>query len=174
VNGTTLLLPDSAEVGGRVVRLAASLRPDRLFVASLAGDVIPQVVEAIGDGADSVIAGVRGPSLRHALARLAPALSAARTGLDAAGARSWIAASFDVAIEVARLPGGRHRVLRMAELTIGESGELAPRDIFELALDPTGAGEGTFAATGVVPALVADLRARGHRVDDSVYRRGAR
>ncbi len=174
--GSSLILPDTGAETARVVRLAASLRPDRLLVGAMSGEVVGQVVEAIGSGLDGVVAAVRGPSLRQALARLAPALVAARPGLDPASARSWIASSFDVAIEVARLRGGRHRVLRVAELAGADAGEIKTRDVFEFVLDPAQAdrGEGAFQATGVIPAVVQELKTHGNRVDETIFRRGTR
>lgn len=173
--GASFMVPDTADAGARVVRMATSLRPDRLLVGVMAGDIIGQVMEAIGGGVDGVIAAVRGPTLRQALARLAPALIAARPGLDAASARSWIASSFDIAVEVARLKGGRHRVLRVSELT-ADATEIKTRDIFEFALDPANAerGEGAFQPLGVIPAVVSELKAHGHRIDEAIFRRQPR
>lgn len=173
--GASFMVPDTGEAGARVVRMATSLRPDRLLVGVMAGDIIGQVMEAIGGGVDGVIAAVRGPTLRQALARLAPALVASRPGLDPASARSWIASSFDIAIEVARLKGGRHRVLRVCELT-AEPTEIKTRDIFEFVLDAQNAerGDGVFQACGVTPAVVQELKAHGHRVDEAIFRRSPR
>lgn len=170
--GASFMVPDTGDAGARVVRMAASLRPDRLLVGVMAGEIVGQVVEAIGGGVDGVIAAVRGPTLRQALARLAPALIASRPGLDPASARSWIASSFDIAVECARLKGGRHRVLRISELS-ADANEIKTRDVFEFALDAAAAdrGEGTFQPLGVVPALVQELKSHGHRIDDSIFRR---
>jgi pilus assembly protein CpaF len=174
--GSSLIVPDTSAEGARIVRLAGSLRPDRLLVGVMGGDVVGQVVEAIGGGLDGVVAAVRGPTLRQALARLAPALVASRPGLDPASARAWIASSFDVAVEVARLKGGRHRVLRIAELAGADATEIKTRDVFEFVLDPAQAdrGEGAFQATGVIPAVVQELKGLGHRVDETIFRRGTR
>jgi pilus assembly protein CpaF len=173
--GASFMVPDTGDAGARVVRMATSLRPDRLLVGVMAGDIIGQVMEAIGGGVDGVIAAVRGPTLRQALARLAPALIAARPGLDAASARSWIASSFDIAVEVARLKGGRHRVLRVSELT-ADATEIKTRDVFEFALDPQNAerGEGSFQPLGVIPAVVQELKSHGHKVDEAIFRRQPR
>lgn len=173
--GASFIVPDTGDAGARVVRMATSLRPDRLLMGVMAGDVVGQVMEAIGGGADGVMAAVRGPTLRQALARLVPALVAARPGLDAASARSWIASSFDVAIEIARVKGGRHRVLRIAELS-ADASEIKTKDIFEFVLDPANAerGEGSFQATGHIPAVILELKAQGHRVDETMFRRLAR
>jgi len=170
--GASFMVPDTSDAGGRVVRMATSLRPDRLLVGVMAGEIIGQVMEAIGGGTDGVTAAVRGPTLRQALARLAPALIAARPGLDAASARSWIASSFDVAIEVARVKSGRHRVLRIAELA-AESNEIKTKDVFEFVLDAANPerGEGIFQPTGVIPAVVSELKAHGHRIDEAIFRR---
>ncbi|GAC1539966.1 MAG: hypothetical protein NVS3B10_04670 [Polyangiales bacterium] len=172
--GASLVVPDLGPAGARIVRIAASLRPDRLLVGVMAGDIAGQVVDAIGGGLDGVIAAVRGPTLRQSLARLVPALVASHPGLDAASARSWIASSFDVAVEVTRFKSGRHRVLRIAELTGSDANDINTRDIFEFTLDPAAAdrGEGTFGATGVIPAVVQELKAHGQRVDDSIFRKG--
>lgn len=173
--GASFIVPDTGEAGARVVRMATSLRPDRLLMGVMAGDIVGQVMEAIGGGADGVMAAVRGPTLRQALARLVPALVAARPGLDAASARSWIASSFDVAIEVARVKGGRHRVLRIAELS-ADATEIRTKDVFEFVLDPANPerGEGAFQPTGAIPAVVLELKAQGHRVDETMFRRLAR
>jgi len=174
--GASLLVPDTSAHGARIVRMASSLRPDRMLVGVMAGDIVGQVLEAIGGGLDGVIAAVRGPTLRQALARLVPALIAARPGLDPASARSWIASSFDVAVEVARLKGGRHRVLRIVEFAGSDDNEIKTRDVFEFTLDPAGAerGEGNFQACGVTPAVVQELKALGQRVDESIFRKNAR
>lgn len=173
--GASFMVPDTGDAGAKVVRMATSLRPDRLLVGVMAGDIIGQVMEAIGGGVDGVIAAVRGPTLRQALARLAPALIAARPGLDPASARSWIASSFDIAVEVARLKGGRHRVLRVSELH-ADANEIKTKDVFEFALDPAKAelGEGVFQATGVIPAVVQELKAHGHKIDEAIFRRSPR
>jgi pilus assembly protein CpaF len=174
--GASLVVPDVGEAGARILRMAASLRPDRLLVGAMTGHIVGQVVDAIGGGLDGVIAALRGPTLRQSLARLVPALISSHPGLDPASARSWLAASFDVAVEVTRLKSGRHRVLRIAELTSGDGPEIKTRDVFEFTLDPAGAerGEGVFNPSGVVPAVVQELKAHGHRVDESIFRKGAR
>jgi pilus assembly protein CpaF len=130
----------------------------------------------MGDGVGGVIAGARVPSLRQAVPRLAADLAAARPGLPLEVARESLATVFDLAIEVARLRDGRHRVLRVAELAV-EGGRLALHDVFTFTVERTAAGgaiEGTFSPTGVVPAFVEDLGARGIPVDPSIFRRYSR
>jgi pilus assembly protein CpaF len=115
-------------------------------------------VEAIGGGAEGVIAGASAPSIRRALGRLAAQIPLTRPGTTTEAARDAIAESFDLAVEVARLPDGRTRVQRVAEIELADEKALGAKDIFVLA--PDGGGDSGFLATGVVP-----------RVDAAIFRK---
>jgi pilus assembly protein CpaF len=120
-----------------------------------------------------VLAAARAPTLRQATARLAADLAAARPGLPLEAAREWLASAFDLVIEIARLRDGRLRALRVAELHV-EGGQLTLRDVFTFSVERTAAGgalEGTFHPSGVIPAIVEDLGARGIAVDTAPLRR---
>lgn len=169
----SILLGGEGNDGPRAVRAAARVHPDRLVVGSFAGHVAAEVVDAIGDGLDGVLAAARAPTLRHAGIRLTADLAATRAGITPEAAREWLASAFDVAIEIARLRDGRHRVLRIAELGV-EPGAVTIRDVFTFAIERTAAGgavEGTFHASGVVPRFIEDLNARGTQFDTSIFKR---
>jgi pilus assembly protein CpaF len=168
----SILLGDTPAEGARAVQAAARVRPDRLVVGALAGPVAAEVMDAVGRGAGGVIAAACAPTLRHALLRLTADVAASRPGLGADAAREQLASTFDLAIEIARLGDGRRRVLRVAELAAAD-GRVAVRDVFTFAVERTAAGgalEGSFHPTGVVPALVDDLAARGVAVDPSIFK----
>ena len=159
-----------------VVRAASRMRADRLVLGSFGGPAVGAALEAIGDGRQGVLAVTRAPSLRHAFARLAPEVCAARPGLTPDAAREWLASSFDVGIEVARLRDGRLRVLRVSEIAGPEAGSVGLRDVFQFAVERAAAGgalEGTFSATGSVPRFVEDLRLRGIALDPGLFDRGS-
>ena len=169
----SILLGDTPEEGGRAVQAAARVRPDRLVVGAFSGPVAAELVDVMGDGVDGVLAGARAPTLRQAVLRLTADIAATRPGLMPEVAREWLASVFDLAIEIARLRDGRHRVLRVSELGV-EGNRIALRDIFTFNVERTAAGgaiEGTFAPTGVVPGIIEDLAARGVAVDPSIFRR---
>lgn len=168
------MLIGDADQGVRAVQAAARVHPDRLVVGAFAGRVAVEVVDAIGDGVDGVLAAARAPTLRQALARLTADIAATRPGIGADTAREWLAAAFDLAVEIARLRDGRHRVMRVSELAV-EGTRVVPRDIFTFAVERTAAGgsvEGSFHPTGVVPAIVEDLVARGVAIDVAMFKRG--
>lgn len=170
----SLLLGNARDDGARAVQAATRIHPDRLVVGAFAGQVAAEVVDAIGDGVDGVLAAARAPTLRQAAARLTADLAATRPSLTTETAREWLASAFDLAIEIARLRDGRHRVMRVSELGV-EGGQVAVKDVFTFAVERTAAGgavEGSFHATGLVPRIVEDLQARGVTVDTSIFKRG--
>lgn len=172
----SFLLGETPEESARAVQAAARVRPDRLVVGAFSGGIAAELVDAMGDGVDGVLAGARAPTLRQAVLRLTADIAAGKPDLAPEVAREWLASVFDLAIEVARLRDGRHRVLRVSELTV-EGQRIVLRDVFAFNVERTAAGgaiEGTFAPTGVVPGIIEDLAARGVAVDPSIFRRHAK
>ncbi|KYF62652.1 ATPase, T2SS/T4P/T4SS family [Sorangium cellulosum] len=168
-NTLSIALGSTAAERTRAVQSAARIRPERLVVSSFSGHVAAELVDAIGCGMDGVLAAARAPTLRQAVTRLPADIAATRPGIAPETAREWLASSFDLAIEIALLRDGRHRVLRIAELAI-ENGQIAIRDVFTFVVERTAAGgalEGTFHPSGLVPDIVEDLQSRGVTVDTS-------
>jgi pilus assembly protein CpaF len=164
-----LSLSDHGARGEEAVRAAARLGADRLVAASLAGAVAAAILDAIGEGCEGVLAGIGAPSLRHALARLSSQVALARPGASIEASREAVGESFDVAVEVARFPDGRQRVLRVAELAGSDARGVVARDLFVLSTE--GTGEGLYAATGTVPRLAGDFAARGVKLDGALFKR---
>jgi len=171
---TRFSLGESGAESRNLVQIAARMPDSRLVIELRDSDVTGAVVEAIGEGADGVVAALRAPSLRRASARLPGDLAVSRQGMSIAAAREWIASSFDIAIEVSRLRDGRHRVLRVAELQGVAGDEIKLQDIFTFVVERTAAGgavEGTFSPSGVVPRIVEELNARGVPLETSLFTR---
>ena len=171
----SILIGDTADDGARAVRAAIRVRPDRLVVGSFAGHVVAEVVDAVGDGVDGVLAAARAPTLRHLIQRVPADLAATRGLTSVDTAREWIAAAFDLVIEVARLRDGRQRVMRVAEFGFKDGHrELIANDIFTFTVERTAAGgtvEGSFHATGHIPRVVEELVARGGNLDMGIFKR---
>ncbi len=173
----SMLIGDTAEEGARAVHAAIRVRPDRLVIGAFAGHVVAEIVDAIGDGVDGVLAAARAPTLRHLVARLPADVAATKRMLQLDTAREWLAGSFDLVVEVARLRDGRNRVMRVAEFSLAQGSPLELRDIFTFTVERTAAGgtvEGSFHPTGVVPRIAEDLVSRGMPLDLSIFKRAAR
>ncbi|HEY1956894.1 MAG TPA: ATPase, T2SS/T4P/T4SS family [Polyangiaceae bacterium] len=168
-NGQVLrLAPSTGMNADAQIRAAARMRPERLVASSMGGALAVAVLEAIGEGAEGVIAAVNAPSLRQGLSRLSGQLMMARPGLASDAARELLGEAFDIAVEIHMLPDGRHRVARVAELAGADPKGIVSRDIF-VASD--GAGGESHAATGVVPRVVNEFAMRGVRVDTNLFKK---
>jgi pilus assembly protein CpaF len=170
-----LSIVDTRKAGEDCVRAAARLRPDRLVVAQLAGGVAAATVDAMAEGSEGVLAAVSAPTLRQGLSRLVAQLVLHRPGLSLEAMRDVVGEAFDIAIEVATLPDGRMRIMRIAELGGSDAKGIVARDLFVWSdPDKGGGGEGGYSATGVVPRLAADLASRGMKLDPQMFKRAGR
>jgi pilus assembly protein CpaF len=170
-HAVTLTIPDTRKGGEDCVRAASKLHPDRLVVTLLAGGVAAATVDAMTEGTDGVVGALSAPTLRHALSRLVAQLALHRPGTSLEGMRDVVGETFDVAVEVAPLPDGRVRVMRIAELGGSDAKGIVARDVFVWSADPQG-GEGAHGATGVVPRIANDLASKGAKLDASIFKRG--
>lgn len=155
------------------VELAARVPGARLVVGLERGGLLRATTQAIGDGADGVVAARVGSSIARALARLTAEL-AASSGAQLATARELVSSSFDLVLEVAQLRDGRYRVLRVAELAASSPDGFQVADIFTFIADRTAAGgaiEGTFVSSGTPPRVAETLRARGIQLEPSLFSR---
>jgi pilus assembly protein CpaF len=157
-----------------VLRSVATLPDHRLLVDGLTGARALAVLAAIAEGAQGVLVRVNARSIERGLARLCSEMSLERPGVTPFVAAEWLVSAFDLALEVARLPDGRSRVLRISELERGEESLLGGTDVFDFAVERTATGgsiEGTFRNIGHSPQLVAELRAKGINIDPASFSR---
>jgi len=149
--------------------------PGARLVAELSSFMLASaVLESIGDGADGVVASRIAPSLARGLSRLSAELLVGSPLLTATATRDWVASSFDIAVEVAQLPDGRYRVLRIAEIR-GISGDaIQTTDIFTFVADRSVTGgvvEGSFVPSGNIPEVVETMRTRGVELESALFSR---
>jgi pilus assembly protein CpaF len=172
-NATSILAPPTEE-GAAAIRMAARIAPDCLFITNSTGLVMCEALDAIVGGCDSVVAVMRSPSLQHAIIRVVPEIAGLRPGLPIDAIREWLNASFDLAVEVARLRDGRTRITRIAEPAGVEGNTIALRDVFSFSVERTASGgsiEGSFHPSGVMPKAAESLQARGIALDPALFRR---
>lgn len=156
------------------IRVSAQV-PGARLVAELSSSMLSSsILEAIGDGADGVVAARTAPSLTRGLSRLSSELFVGSPLLTAAATREWVASSFDLAIEVAQLPDGRYRVLRIAEIRGLAGDAIQTADIFTFLADRNVTGgvvEGSFVPSGNVPEVGELMRTRGVELESALFSR---
>jgi pilus assembly protein CpaF len=156
------------------VRVAARVPAARLVADVTSAGLAAAVLDAIGDGADGVVASRFGSGLARGLSRLAIDLATLNPSLAPAAARELVTSSFDVVIEVAQQRDGRYRVMRVAELAGTGPEGAQPSDVYTFVPDRTAAGgaiEGTFVTSGTVPHVAELLRARGIQLEAALFSR---
>jgi pilus assembly protein CpaF len=156
------------------VQVAARVPSARLIADITQGELAMSLLDALGDGADGVVASRFGVGITRALARLAADLAVVGPATTQAAARDLVASSFDVALEVAQLRDGRYRVVRVAEVLSANAQGFELGDLFTFVADRTAAGgaiEGTFVPSGTVPQVVETLRSRGIQVEAALFSR---
>ena len=156
------------------VKFATEICAGRLVVESMTGETARRVLAAVGDGSDGIIAALRASTLRQGLIRLPAELSSVMPGVATETARDWLAGSFHLVVEIARLADGRSRVLRIAEINGVIDGTVRSVDIYSFVLERTATGgalEGSFAPSGTEPSLLEELNARGIGLDSSLFAR---
>jgi pilus assembly protein CpaF len=167
-------LPLTDDGAARALEVAARVPGARLVVEVAGSGTGAALVDVVSGGASGVIVSVAASSARRALSHVAADLSAARPGAGFVSIREWVAATFDVVVEVGRLRDGRLRVLRVAEVAGATADEIKLSDVFTFTVERTAAGgavEGTFAPSGTVPKLADDLSARGFPLESSLFTR---
>jgi pilus assembly protein CpaF len=158
----------------QVLRSSGNFAGHRLLVDGLAGARASATLAAIGEGAQGVLVRMKARGLERGLARLCTDTSLRTSGLTPEVVAEALVSSFDLALEVTRLPDGRSRVVRVAELERAEAGLLRGVDIFDFSVERTATGgsiEGTFRATGHSPRLAGELKNHGVRFDVAIFSR---
>lgn len=156
------------------VQVAARVPSSRLVADITSAALASSVIDAIGEGADGVVASRFGVGLGRAVTRLAGDLCRNSPSTTPAAARELIASSFDIALEVAQLRDGRYRVVRVAEILGANAQGLELSDIFTFVADRTAAGgaiEGTFVPSGTIAHIADTLRARGIQLEAALFSR---
>lgn len=158
----------------QAIRVSAQV-PGARLVAELSSSMLASaILEAIGDGADGVVASRIAPSLARGLSRLSAELLVGSPLLTASATRDWVASSFDIAVEIAQLPDGRYRVLRIAEIRGISDDAIQTADIFTFVTDRSVTGgvvEGSFVPSGNIPEVVEIMRTRGVELESALFSR---
>jgi pilus assembly protein CpaF len=156
------------------VRVAARVPSSRLVADMTSPGLALSIVDAIGEGADGVVASRFGVGLGRAFSRLVADLCRYSTTLTPVSARELVASSFDIALEVAQQRDGRYRVVRIAEILGSNAQGIEHSDLFTFVADRTAAGgsiEGTFVPAGSVAHISETLRARGIQLEAALFTR---
>lgn len=113
--------PPSSEGTGAVgirdlVRDALRMRPDRILVGEVRGAEALDMVQAMNTGHEGSLSTCHANGPLDALRRLETMMLLAGSGLTHLGVREQLVGALDLVVQVARRPGGRRRVVEVAEV----------------------------------------------------------
>jgi pilus assembly protein CpaF len=147
-----------------LLRNSLRMRPDRIIVGECRGAEVLDMLQAMNTGHEGSLTTIHGNSAREALSRIELMIGLAGVDVPPWAVRKLIASSVNLVVQVSRLPGGRRKIVTVAEL-IGTEGEVfSMQEIFEFVqtgVDQDGAAAGFFRATGVRPRCLNKVKIRG-------------
>jgi len=156
-----------------LVRNALRMRPDRIIVGEVRGGEALDMLQAMNSGHAGSLSTIHANDTREALARLEMMVAMAGFNLPVEVVRQYIAAGIQIIVHVARMKGGKRRVMRISEISGVVNGDFIVRDLFSFHHDRkavNGSADGHFHAAGNVPACLQRLWDAGNQLSESMFR----
>ncbi len=166
--------PQNIEGKGEVtirtlVRNALRMRPDRIIVGEVRGAEAFDMLQAMNTGHPGSLTTVHANSPEDAIRRLESMILMASLELPQPAIREQIASAIDIILQQERLPGGRRKIISIAEV-VSEDGsswgelQVKVQEIFRFerqGMDDEGLALGIYQATGYQPQSLETIRKAG-------------
>ena len=155
---------------------ALRMRPDRIIVGEVRGPEAFDMLQAMNTGHPGSLTTVHANSPADAVRRLESMVLMAGLDLPQPAIRDQIASSLDLILQQERLPGGKRKVVSIAEVVFTqdegwENLRVKTEEIFTFrqeGLDEKGKALGQFQATGYEPRCLEVIRRSGFSVQDAL------
>jgi pilus assembly protein CpaF len=165
----------TGEVSTRdLLRNALRMRPDRIVVGECRGSEALDMLQAMNTGHDGSMTTVHANDTRDALSRLEMMVGMAGFDLPIWIIRRQIASAAQVIVQVARLPGGVRKIVKISEITGMEGEVISMHDLFgfkQTGVDEDRRAQGHFFAAGLRPRLMERLEVAGCRLPTEMFER---
>jgi len=173
--------PPNVEGSGQIVARdlvinALRMRPDRIIVGEVRGGEALDMLQAMNTGHDGGMTTIHANSPRDALARLETMVLMSGLELPSRAIREQAVSALQLIVHVRRYEDGVRRLESIAEITGLEGATPQLQDIFRF--EPRERKDrrivGEFVATGIVPRVAEELRARDFPIDMNWFRQAGR
>ncbi|MBI3466970.1 MAG: CpaF family protein [Planctomycetes bacterium] len=157
-----------------LLRNALRMRPDRIIIGECRGGEALDMLQAMNTGHDGSLTTIHANSTRDALSRLEMMVGMAGFDLPIWIIRRQIASAIQIVVQVARLPGGARKVVRVSEITGMEGDVLSMHDLFlfkQTGLDQQRRAQGYFCTTGIRPQALERLESSGVSLPVELFER---
>ena len=152
---------------------ALRMRPDRIIVGEVRGAEALDMLQALNTGHDGGIGTIHANSTRDALSRLETMVLMAGTELPSRAVREQIVSAIHLLVQIRRYDDGVRRVESVAEITGLEGLTPQMQELFGFRRRGKQGRRvvGHFAATGVIPRMVDELRDEGIQIPAALFQR---
>jgi pilus assembly protein CpaF len=156
-----------------LVRNSLRMRPDRIVLGEVRGGEALDMLQAMNTGHDGSLTTIHANTPRDALGRIENMVSMTGINFPTKALRSQIASAIDIVIQVERMEDGRRRVVSLQEINGMEGDIITSTELFAFerrGVDANGNVLGELKPTGIVPAFLRDVHARGIDLPIDVFR----
>jgi pilus assembly protein CpaF len=157
-----------------LVRNALRMRPDRIVVGECRGAEALDMLQAMNTGHEGSMTTIHSNDTRDAISRIEMMVGMAGFDLPVWIIRRQIAAAIHLIVQVARLPGGARKIIKISEITGMEGDVISMQDIFgfkQTGVDHDQVAQGYFFATGIRPQFLERLEVSGAGLPVSMFER---
>lgn len=156
-----------------LVRNSLRMRPDRIVLGEVRGGEALDMLQAMNTGHDGSLTTIHANTPRDALGRIENMVSMTGISFPTKALRTQIASAIDVVIQVERMEDGRRRVVSLQEINGMEGDIITSTELFAFerrGVDAKGNVLGELKPTGIVPAFLRDVHARGIDLPVELFR----
>ncbi len=157
-----------------LLRNSLRMRPDRIIIGEVRGAEALDMLQAMNTGHEGSMTTVHANNARDSIRRIENMVSMAGLNYPIHVIREQLASALDLVVHLARLTGGKRKIVTIAELTGMEGEVLCLQDVFrfrQVGVDGDGNAKGNFEATGVRPQLTERLEAEGVTFPLNMFRK---
>ncbi len=159
-----------------LLKASLRMRPDRIVIGEVRGGEAMDLLQAMNTGHSGSMSTVHANTPKGALARLETLALMSDVELPWRALRSQVSAAIDIVVQVARLRDGARRITHISEVgELDASGQYEVTDLFRYEIekaDDEGNIIGHHAPTGELPSFLAEAKAQGFTVDESLFADG--
>jgi pilus assembly protein CpaF len=157
-----------------LLRNTLRMRPDRILIGEVRGGETLDMLQAMNTGHEGSMTTVHANSTRDALRRIENMVSMAGLNYPVHVIRDQMSSTLNLLIHLARLTGGRRKVVSISEVTGIESDVILLQDLFrfrQTGVDEEGHASGYFEPCGVRPRVLDRFQAEGINLPPTVFQR---
>jgi pilus assembly protein CpaF len=154
-----------------LVRNALRMRPDRIILGECRAGEALDMLQAMNTGHEGSLTTVHANDTRDALTRLEMMVLMSGFELPVPVIRYYVATAIGLIVHLARLKGGRRKVMKVSEIAGLEDSKYDVRDIFGYRQKGVrdGRAYGEFYATGYRPKCLERLKSMGIELPDNLF-----